>query len=97
MGSPRKPHRHNAWFSKQATALMFDVTEAYFDRQIRPLVSPQHVDKIGGRLIFYGRGVIDAFVRSKLSPATVTDVSDEQFDRNLAAAQMLVQSIDNFI
>lgn len=51
-------------------AEFFDVSIAYFDRDIRPLVQPKHVRRVNRRLFFYGRGVIEAWAaQNKIMPS----------------------------
>ncbi len=65
MASPSKPDRPAAWFTKQQMASAFDVSETYFDREIRPLIPDKCVRRVGRRLRFYCRGVINAWANAK--------------------------------
>jgi len=61
MANPVKPTRQAAWLTKQAMADAIDVTVGYFDREVRRHAQPQHVRRDGRRLLFYARGVLDAW------------------------------------
>ncbi len=77
MASPRKPDRPSAWCTKQQMAAAFDVSETYFDREIRPLVPEKCVRHVGRRLRFYCRGVIDAWADAKKTHSNCdSDFSD---------------------
>jgi hypothetical protein len=77
MGSPIKPTRPAAWIGKQALADVLDVTVGYFDREVRRYVSPAHVRRDGKRLLFYARGVLDAWYSAKLRPPATAAADDD--------------------
>lgn len=52
---------------KGESAAVYDVTVANFDREIRPLVRPQHVRKEVWALDFYARGVLDGWYGAMLT------------------------------
>lgn len=61
MADPRKPNRQTSWLTKQQMAAVFDVSESYFDREIRPAVPADHIRHSTRGLLFYARGVVDAW------------------------------------
>ncbi len=68
MASPVKPYRPAAWLTKKALAAVFDVNQSYLDREIRQFIRPEHVRRARGRLLFYGRGVIEAWANARAKP-----------------------------
>lgn len=59
--SSPKPTRPSSWLTKGQIAAVFDVSERYFDRDIRPFVRREHIRANGRKLRFYARGVIEAW------------------------------------
>jgi len=68
MANPAKPTRPAAWLTKQAMADVLDVTVNYFDREVRRHAKPEHVRQQGRQLMFYARGILDAWFEARLRP-----------------------------
>ena len=58
-------------------AAVLDVSVGYFDRDVRPFARPEHVRKDGRKLLFYSRGVLDAWYEARLRPMPGPDEVDE--------------------
>ncbi|MCA9240208.1 MAG: hypothetical protein KDA37_08415 [Planctomycetales bacterium] len=78
MADPTKPNREAAWLTKQAMADVLDVTVNYFDREVRRYATAEHVRRDGQRLLFYARGVLDAWYTARLRPTPELDDLDLQ-------------------
>ena len=78
MSSPVKPKRPTAWLSRREMAAVFDVSVAYFDRELRPLFDTKHVRQSDGFLSFYSRGCVEDWARAKhatqVSPQSDADI-----------------------
>ncbi|QDS97938.1 hypothetical protein [Adhaeretor mobilis] len=68
MADPKKPTRPDAWLTKQAMADVLDMTVNYFDREARGHALEPHVKRDGKRLLFYARGVLDAWCEARGRP-----------------------------
>ncbi|QDS98150.1 hypothetical protein [Adhaeretor mobilis] len=77
MADPKKPTRPDAWLTKQAMAGVLDVTVNYFDREVRRHATEQHVKRDGKRLLFFARGVLDAWYTARLGPVVDDDLVNE--------------------
>lgn len=76
MPSPEKPHRPDAWLTKRAMADVLDVTVGYFDKEVRRFAAEDHVKQDGRQLLFYARGLLDAWYSAKLRPPSSVDDND---------------------
>jgi len=65
MAQPRKPARNNSFLSRKEMAAVFDVSVAYFNRELRPLFDAKHVHQSDGCLSFYSRGCVECWARAK--------------------------------
>ena len=86
MANPQKPKRAGTWLSKSQISGVFDISVEYFDRGIRPLMDQNHIRKIGRRVMFYGRGAIEAWARSQAPqpPAVEPSLDDLLLELQLA-------------
>ena len=88
MPNPQKPDRPAAWLTKQQMAEVLDVTVAYFDREVRRHARAEHVRRQGRRLLFYCRGVLDAWYASRhRGPVTPPD------ERELEPVDLLLMDL----
>ena len=67
------PNREAARLTKQAMADALNATVNYFDREVRRHARPAHVRRDGKRLLFYARGVLDAWYTALLRPTQELD------------------------
>ena len=86
MGQTPSSRKPQTWFSKRAMAAIFDVSERYFDRAIRPLIPEKHVRREAGRLFFHPRGVIEAWADARAAKRKNGVAAELELDTMLTAA-----------
>ncbi|MBX3435313.1 MAG: hypothetical protein KF847_18505 [Pirellulales bacterium] len=94
MAGPTKPDRPAAWLAKQALADVLDVTVNYFDREVRRHAKPEHVRRDGKRLLFYARGVLDAWYGARMRP-TQSDAAPGEYPPGVD--QDLIDHLDSLL
>lgn len=71
MKSTDKKISSDAWLSKRDMCRVLDVGQAHFDSTVRRFARPEHVKRVGRRLLFYSRGLLDSWYCRKLGVESV--------------------------